>query len=147
LGEFLLLSRGEESSGGRSKASAIADAYEALLGAVFMDGGFAAAKDLVLRQFAVRFGALRVMPNLHNPKGDLQEWFQRRSKEAPIYPMEAAFGPDHDREFECSVYHRGKELARGRGKSKKQAESEAAANALKFVESADHAIVEVEQEE
>src|SRR6185503_15379533 len=73
LGEYLILSRGEDSSGGRERPSALADTFEALLGAIFLDGGFDAARDFILRQFREEFGELEVISNLENPKGELQE--------------------------------------------------------------------------
>ncbi|HXT40441.1 MAG TPA: ribonuclease III [Candidatus Angelobacter sp.] len=130
LGEHLILSRGEEGSGGRERPSALADAFEALLGAIFLDAGFDAARDFVLRQFREEFGELEVIPNLDNPKGELQEMLQANSTEAPQYQLESVAGPDHDRVFESAVYHRGVELGRGTGKSKKEAESQAALAAL-----------------
>jgi ribonuclease-3 len=130
IGRHLLLSRGEEMHGGRERPSALADTYEALLGAVFLDAGFEAARDFVLRQFQAAFGGLLVIPILENPKGELQELLQAVSPEAPQYHVVSVTGPDHDRRFECTVHHGGAELARGRGKSKKDAESEAALAAL-----------------
>ena len=130
LGEYLILSRGEELSGGRGRSSALADAYEALVGAIFMDGGYAVACEFILREFSAAFDRLDVIPILENPKGELQEWLQARSPEAPQYHVVSATGPDHDRVFECTVHHAGDELARGAGKSKKAAESEAALAAL-----------------
>ena len=130
IGRHLILSRGEELSGGRERGSALADAFEALLGAVFLDSGFEAARDFILRQFLGAFGELSVIPTLENPKGELQELLQSFSSEAPRYHVASATGPDHDRVFECTVHHAGVELARGRGKSKKAAESEAALAAL-----------------
>ena len=67
----MILSRGEDASGGRERPSALADAFEALLGAIFLDAGFDAARDFVLRQFREEFGELEVIPNLENPKGEL----------------------------------------------------------------------------
>jgi len=131
LGEHLILSRGEDSSGGRERPSALADTFEALLGAIFLDGGFDAARDFVLRQFREEFGELEVIPNLENPKGELQEMLQSASIEAPQYQLESVCGPDHDRLFESAVYHRGVELGRGKGKSKKDSESNAALAALR----------------
>jgi ribonuclease III len=131
LGAHLVLSRGEETSGGRERASALADAFEALLGAIFLDGGFGAAREFILREFGAAFGKLSVLPTIENPKGELQELLQARSPESPQYHVVSATGPDHDRVFECTVHHGGVELARGRGKSKKAAESEAALAALK----------------
>ena len=130
LGRHLILSRGEEISGGRERASALADTLEALLGAIFLDGGFPVAREFILRQFLGAFGEVSVIPILENPKGELQEMLQAYSSEAPRYHVISATGPDHDRVFECTVHHGGEELARGRGKSKKAAESEAALAAL-----------------
>src|SRR5580765_1747019 len=130
LGAHLIVSRGEEIHGGRERPSALADTFEALLGAIFLDGGFEAARDFILREFQNAFGELSVIPILENPKGELQELLQSSSSEAPEYHVVAATGPDHDRMFECTVHHGGMELARGRGKSKKSAESAAALSAL-----------------
>ncbi|HXF10489.1 MAG TPA: ribonuclease III [Desulfuromonadaceae bacterium] len=131
LGGHLILSHGEETSGGRDRDSALADAFEALVGAVFVDGGFEAAQAFILREFSASFDELNRVPLIENPKGELQEMLQARSPEAPEYHVLSATGPDHDRVFECTVHHAGKELARGRGKSKKAAESDAAVAALK----------------
>jgi ribonuclease-3 len=130
IGAHLIVSRGEEMHGGRERPSALADTYEALLGAVFLDGGFEAAREFILREFQAPFGGLLVIPVLENPKGELQELLQAVSPEAPHYDVVSASGPDHDRIFECTVHHGGAELARGQGKSKKAAESEAALAAL-----------------
>jgi len=131
LGRHLIVSRGEEISGGRERLSALADTFEALLGAIFLDRGFEVARDFILHQFRSAFGELSAIPILENPKGELQEFLQSISSEAPRYHVVSVSGPDHDRLFECTVHHAGTELARGRGKSKKAAESEAALAALK----------------
>jgi len=130
LGKNLILSRGEEMHGGRDRPSTLADTFEALLGAIFLDGGFEVAREFILRLFLEAFGQLEVIPILENPKGELQELLQATSAEAPRYHVISATGPDHDRVFECTVHHDGVELARGQGKSKKTAESEAALAAL-----------------
>ena len=130
LGAHLILSRGEEMSGGRDRESALADAYEALLGAIFLDGGFDAAREFILQEFASAFGELPALSLIENPKGELQELLQARSPQAPEYQTVQIAGTDHDPLFECAVYHEGAELARGRGKSKKAAESDAALAAL-----------------
>jgi ribonuclease-3 len=130
LGEYLILSRGEEAHGGRERASALADTFEAVLGALFLDGGFAAAEKFVLAHFQEASSELSAIPVLDNPKGELQELLQARSVDAPEYHVVSTSGPDHDRVFECTVHHGGVELARGQGKSKKAAESEAALAAL-----------------
>ena len=131
LGAHLILSRGEEAAGGRERASALADAFESLVGAIFLDGGFDAAREFIASEFAVNFDELALPSGIENPKGELQEWLQARSPNAPQYQLVSAEGPDHDRNFVCAVLHDGVELARGAGKSKKAAESEAALAALK----------------
>jgi ribonuclease-3 len=133
LGAQLLLSKGEENAGGRDRASALADAFEAVLGAIFLDGGFDAVRDFVLREFKADFSLLGGSMGIENPKGELQELLQARSLSAPQYQTISAEGPDHDRDFECAVLHDGVELARGRGKSKKAAEINAAIAALKIL--------------
>ena len=130
VGRFLRLSRSEESTGGRDRASALADVFEALVGAIFLDGGLEPARRFVLRRFHAAFGELEALPNLHNPKGELQELLQAESTEAPAYRLLNVSGPDHDRVFECAVDYRGEQLGRGTGKTKKAAESEAARVAL-----------------
>lgn len=130
LGNHLIISRGEETSGGRDRASALADAYEALLGAIFLDGGFEAARDFILKEFAGAFNELAAQPLIENPKGELQELLQSHSTKAPEYQTIQISGSDHDPLFECAVFHDGAELARGQGKSKKSAESAAALVAL-----------------
>src|SRR5947207_4111506 len=85
LGAYLTVSRGEETHGGRQRSSALADAYEAVVGAVFLDGGFDVAREFVLREFGGDLGELAVIPIMENPKGELQEMLQAVSPEAPQY--------------------------------------------------------------
>ena len=134
IGEHLVLSHGEELSGGSMRQSSLSDAFEAVLGAVFIDGGFEAAHQVILSCFREDFGELTEIPNLANPKGELQELLQTKSSEPPRYELFSASGPDHDRNFECAVFHQGVELGRGIGKSKKAAESHAALVALEQLE-------------
>jgi ribonuclease-3 len=135
LGAHLIVSRGEEQHGGRDRPSALADVFEALLGAVYLDGGFPLARDFIRQQFKDDVGHLSVIPILENPKGELQELLQAASAEPPQYRLVSSTGPDHDRIFECTVLHLGVELARGLGKSKKTAESAAALAALEMLRS------------
>ncbi len=130
LGESLIVSRGEELHGGRQRPSALADTFEALVGAIFLDSNFENVRQFILRHFESDLDDLSVVPILDNPKGELQEVLQAFSSEAPRYHVVSATGPDHDRLFECTVHHCGEELARGQGKSKKAAESQAARAAL-----------------
>jgi ribonuclease-3 len=100
-----------------------------------LDGGFEAASAFVLRCFHDTFGELDGAPLIDNPKGELQELLQSGAAEPPQYEIIAVTGPDHDRDFECVVYHRKKELGTGSGKSKKAAESAAALAALNALKS------------
>lgn len=135
LGEHLILSRSEELNGGRQRLSSLADAFEAVVGAVFLDGGFPAAERLVLECFADELANVDPSAGIENPKGELQELLQATSALPPDYMLLAATGPDHDRIFECTVHHGGRELARGTGRSKKAAEAEAALAALQRLRS------------
>lgn len=133
LGQYLLLGRGEETSGGRQRLSTLADAYEALLGAVYLDGGIRAARSFVNRQFKQEFQQMRQVTPQQNPKGQLQELLQAESPANPVYRVVHESGPDHHKHFEVVVEWAGQELGRGRGSSKKQAESAAAEVALSQV--------------
>ncbi|MGE3312181.1 MAG: ribonuclease III [Limisphaerales bacterium] len=130
VGSFLRMSWSEEATGGRERSSALADAFEAVVGAIFLDGGLAAARRFVLQRFRDAFGQLDALPSFDNPKGELQEFLQAESAEPPVYQLIAVTGPDHDRSFESAVSYRGELLGRGTGKTKKAAESEAAREAL-----------------
>jgi ribonuclease-3 len=130
LGRYVIVSHGEEIHGGRNRVSTLSDTFEAVLGAIFLDGGFEPAREFILREFAGVLPELSEAVMINNPKGELQELLQVNSPQAPQYRLISAEGPDHDRVFECVVEHLGRELARGRGKTKKAAESEAALTAL-----------------
>jgi len=131
LGEYVLLGKGEEASGGRKRDSTLADAFEALVGAIYLDSGFAAARELVLRVSNEEFDAMGLSPVERNPKGILQEELQAIEPQAPVYRILCESGPDHRRVFQAEVVWRDKQLATGKGKSKKEAEIRAAAEALR----------------
>jgi ribonuclease-3 len=130
LGRFLYLGRGEDSSNGRRKPSILSCAYEAVVGAIFHDGGYGAVSDFVGRYFVPRLDALKDKLHLADAKSTLQELTQERYNEAPVYVLENAKGPDHRKVFTVSVRFRGEVLAHGRATSKKEAEQKAAAAAL-----------------
>src|SRR5213594_444319 len=130
LGQYLQLGKGEEASGGRARLSNLADAFEALLGAVYLDGGIRAARKFVSRQFAHEFKSLKETSPRQNPKGRLQELLQSRSSANPQYRVIDESGPDHDKKFEAVVEWEGREIGRGHGSSKKVAEVAAAEAAL-----------------
>lgn len=130
LGSGIILSRAEEANRGRERPSILANTYESVIGALFLDGGYEAARVFVLGQFSGEFSHLKPAPQLLNPKGELQELLQATETNPPQYKMLAASGPAHDRAFECAVFNGGEEIGRGRGTSKKTAESAAAEAAL-----------------
>ena len=127
VGEALLMDRGEALTGGRDKPSVLCDAMEAILAAAYLDGGLDAARGIVLRHWPKPEDVHRPM---QDSKGALQEHLQKDGGDAPTYQILAQDGPPHDRTFEAAVYRYGVELARGSGKTKKQAEQAAALAAL-----------------
>lgn len=131
LGQYVLLGKGEESSGGRGRVSTLADAFESLVGAVYLDGGYSAAGKLILALCESEIRALSESPEETNPKGELQECLQAITPESPVYRIIGEDGPDHLKMFEAEVQWCGKSLARGRGRSKKEAEAKAAEMAMK----------------
>jgi len=132
LGEYVLLGKGEEATGGRRRLSTLADALESLIGAVYLDSGPDAARELVLRLFKTEISGMADsgMEEL-NPKGELQECLQGIHPQAPVYRILSESGPDHRRVFLAEVSWREKVLATGKGKSKKEAEARAASEALR----------------
>lgn len=131
LGEYILLGKGEESTGGRRRLSTLADAFESLIGAVFLDSGVDKARELVLRLLEDELGSMEEGTEEMNPKGELQECLQAIHPQAPLYRIISESGPDHRRVFQAEVSWRGKVLANGKGKSKKEAEARAALEALR----------------
>ncbi len=131
LGTYILLGKGEETSGGRERLSNLADAYEALLGAIYLDGGVRAARKFVNQQFRGEYKQVQRSTPQHNPKGQLQELLQAKLPANPIYRVIQESGPDHNKYFEAVVEWEGREVGRGTGSSKKQAEAAAALSALK----------------
>jgi len=125
LGEALLLGRGEDASGGREKPSILADAMEAVIGAAYIDGGWSAASDLVLRLLEDRIREAAAGPGGQDYKTRLQELAARRFDQLPRYHV-VDEGPDHAKHFYAAVAVGGVEQGRGHGRSKKQAEQAAA---------------------
>ena len=135
LGDHLLLGRGEERSGGRQKPSLIADAFEAIVAAVYLDGGLAAAEAFIERQFREALDELQTGQVVTGLVGDhksaLQEWLQGRNLALPVYGLTGAQGPDHEKVFEVEVRVGGEPIARATGRTKKEAEQGAAKQALR----------------
>ena len=134
LGEYLLLGRGEERSGGRSKPSLIADAYEAVVAAIYLDGGLPAAERFIDRQFRDALAELRAGRSVSGLVGDhksaLQEWLQARGRPLPEYRVAATYGPDHRKTFAVDLCVGDENVAHAEGPTKKAAEQAAAAQAL-----------------
>jgi len=134
LGKYLLLGRGEESSKGREKPSILASAYEAMVGAIFVDSGYDQVEKFVEEHFTPLIRGQREVLLSGDAKSMLQERIQAAFNEAPTYTTEKVDGPAHKRIFTVSVIFRGQVLGSGQARSKKQAEQQAAAAALEDIE-------------
>src|SRR2546421_3237379 len=132
LGRFLLMGRGEEASGGRARISTLADAFEALIGAIYLDGGLEATQKFILAQAKPDLVQLAEEPVDINPKGNLQELLQSISPRSPVYEVLSQTGPEHDKRFVVQAVWEGIVLGKGRGLSKKQAETAAAEEAMRL---------------
>ena len=136
IGEHLLLGKGEEKTGGRRKQALLADGYEALLAAIYLDGGIEPARGFIAREFRDLIADVR----RHGVGGEdyksaLQELLQSRDQPLPEYRLVNTLGPDHSKLFEVEVVVRGEPLSRATGSSKKDAEQEAARAALEKLKS------------
>lgn len=129
LGDYLQLGKGEESSGGRQRRTNLADTFEAVIGAIFLDQGLAAARDFVLSKLSSHLEKIKNGESGQNYKAKLQEFTQAEYKQLPTYRIVESSGPDHDRNFVVEVVLGDKVLGTGSGKSKKAAEMEAARSA------------------
>src|ERR1700719_589960 len=132
LGQFLLMGRGEEASGGRARTSTLADAFEALIGAIFLDVGLEQARKFILAQAGDDLALIAEEPVDINPKGQLQELLQSISPRSPVYEAISESGPEHEKTFVVQAIWEGIALGKGRGRSKKHAETAAAEEALKL---------------
>ncbi len=130
LGQLIKLGKGEIYTGGRERPSILADAMEAVFGAVYLDGGFDAAEAFILDILKPHIELLKNNFRMRDCKTYLQELIQKTSKEPIVYNIIGESGLAHSKEFMSSVVHDGKILGKGRGKSKKEAEQNAAADAI-----------------
>lgn len=146
LGELLYLSRGEDDGGGRTNASLLADTVEAIIGAIFLDQGIDQAYNFISANLLSEISD-KVKQNLKDPKSRIQEYLQSQSLPAPKYKVVEALGPDHDKKFVIEIIINGEPFEKGEGKSKSEAEQEAARLALnkinkeKFTDSAKSDII------
>lgn len=133
LGQYILLGKGEELTGGRERASILADAFEAITGSLFIDGGFECARQFIRDTLVQAVEQTASIETLYKDyKTLLQEAVQKISASPIHYEVMGEEGPDHDKHFYVEVFHENRSLGRGIGKSKKEAEQDAAKKALKL---------------
>lgn len=130
VGSFLFLSKGEEDSGGRGREYILANTFEALLGALFLDRGLAVCKELVEKTLFPQIEVIVENKSYKDDKSLFQELVQEKYNQTPEYKELEAWGPDHDKTFLMGVFLGEREFGRGRGASKQKAEQEAARDAL-----------------
>lgn len=132
LGRHLVIGHGEDVNGGRTRASTLADAFESLAGAIYLDGGLEQVRKFILQQIQSDFEnkPLQDSEESSNPKGELQEILQSISATIPEYILLSQSGPEHRKYFQCGVMWERQELGRGTGYSKQMAEKAAASAAL-----------------
>jgi ribonuclease-3 len=130
LGKYLRLGKGEESTGGRMKKSLLADAMEAVFGAVYLDGGYEKARRVILSLFQKKVDSVLISGEFHDFKTELQEKTQLLFNSIPEYRTVRQEGEEHRKLFTVDVYIEGQKLGTGFGKSKKEAETNAAQKAL-----------------
>ena len=131
MGPLLLLGRGEDHSGGRKKDSILSCGFEALVGAIFLDGGYTAAEAVVSKWLAPWYEERRTGLTQADAKSKLQEMLQALFNEGPVYELQSVSGPDHDRTFVFTVTFREQVLAHGEAGNKKKAQQNAAAQAIR----------------
>ena len=130
LGDYLLLGHGEEMGGGRTRQTNLEDTFESVIGAVYLDRGWDVAKDYVMRQLAPEFEKASRGAILKDYKTILQERVYQKEGQSVAYELVEEIGPDHDKSFTFQVRITGKVMGRGTGHSKKEAEQQAAREAL-----------------
>ena len=134
LGRFMILGRGEEKTGGRRKHAILADGFEAVIAAIYLDGGIDAARAFIVSQFdPLIIGAgdqAAEATFTEDWKSALQEWLQASGRGLPVYRLASAEGPDHRKRFDVEVLVGGVAYGRAAGRSKKEAEQQAAREAL-----------------
>ncbi len=134
LGSFLLMGRGEETSGGRNRPSILANSLEAVIGALYLDSGMKDCKKLVLSLLKNDIERIDSMETYRDPKTTLQEYVQKKYRERPQYEIIDESGPDHLKQFTVRLIVAGKGITEGTGASKRGAEMEAARKALDMIQ-------------
>jgi ribonuclease-3 len=131
LGKYILLSPEEERAGGRNRVSINADCLEAVIGALYLDGGMSAVRPMIGRYIISQMEKIEADDSFRNYKGELLELLQGRGEGMPRYEVIDERGPDHEKSFTVVVYSNGRKIGSGIGPSKKDAEQEAASEALR----------------
>ncbi|MFQ5587007.1 MAG: ribonuclease III, partial [Thermodesulfobacteriota bacterium] len=134
LGDYLLLGKGEILDGGREKSSLLADTFEALIAAIYLDGGFGRVFDFIAERFDTMLNGLSVETESRDYKTLLQEYTQGHFRVVPEYRVVDEYGPDHERRFTVHVLIKGERCGEGVGRSKKEAQQRAAREALERYE-------------
>jgi ribonuclease III len=130
LGHYIMMGRGEEASGGRERNSTLADSFEALVGAIYLDSDLTTVREFILRHTGEDLAHLAEEPMDVNPKGQLQELLQAITSRSPIYEVVSQSGPEHEKTFVVRAIWEGIVLGEGTGRSKKQAETAAALESM-----------------
>lgn len=133
INDALKLGRGEEHTGGRERNSIIADAVEAVIGAIYLDGGIESARDFILNMLVSEIEEISSTVHVLDAKTTLQEIIQKDSQEPIEYKIVGESGPPHNKSFVVEVCHRNKVLGKGKGHSKKEAEQRAAMKAIELL--------------
>lgn len=130
LDNFIFLGKGEKESGGNKSSSILCDAFEALIGAIYLDGGLEPAKKFIINLLNYSYSDIEKIIYYSNPKGILQEITQKKYSSKPSYHIKEQLGPEHDKEYIVDVKVNGYVVSTGKGKNIKSAESDAALSAI-----------------
>ena len=146
LGEYLILSEAEEKSGGRKKASILEDTFEALIGAIYHDGGYKKSAEFIERFVLTNADSALKNKNIRNYKSELLELLQGKGFNAPTYKQISVEGPEHKKSFTMAVCIEGNNFVEGTGFSKKLAEQNACCNALEIISDDDQILTGLKKE-
>ncbi len=133
LEQYLLLGKGEKMNDGRGRESILADLFESVMGAVYLDGGIEAANRFLFKNFSKEIEQILKTP-VRNWKAQLQDYCQKKYRQPPVYKVVSESGPDHSKTFTISVIINGEEMGFGEGASKKEAQQASAQNALSKIQ-------------
>ena len=136
--ELLLLGKGERKNDGRGRESILADLFEAIIGAIYLDGGLGAARQFIFKNFTPEIDSILKTP-VRNWKAQLQDYCQKKYHHTPLYKVVSESGPDHSKTFNISVIINNQEQGHGEGPSKKEAQQAAAKNALEKIQAGEQA--------